>query len=158
MCKILILVVLFVILTPGILWTYPKKTNKYSIALLHAFVFAFVLYLIETFSNTPIREGLEKNDKRLIFSFSRDVKKDKAVEEKIKRVYGNKTAIIYQAEESEKQKQKRKEKGQKIKTSYAVLLVHKNDDKSEYKQITRDNIMEKNNETINEFITANENK
>jgi hypothetical protein len=63
MIKILSLVFLFFILTPGILWSYPKKTNKYSIALLHACVFAFVFYLIETFSNTPIREGLTEKDK-----------------------------------------------------------------------------------------------
>ncbi len=63
MLKILSLVFLFFILTPGILWSYPKKINKYSIALLHACVFAFVWYLIETFSNTPMREGLTEKDK-----------------------------------------------------------------------------------------------
>ena len=59
MFEIYVLGFVFFLLTPGILWSYAKKTNKYSIALLHAGVFAFVWYLI----HTPIKEGLTENDK-----------------------------------------------------------------------------------------------
>jgi hypothetical protein len=154
MLKILSLVFLFFILTPGILWSYPKKTNKYSIALLHACVFAFVWYLIEIFSNTPMREGLAKNDKRLSFIIMQpDDKKDKEVERKIKQVHGNKIEISYTAI-SEKTKQKAKEKGREIKTSYHIALT-KRDNKDEYEvePITREDIMEMpNNQKINDFI------
>ena len=46
---------LFVILTPGILWSYAKKTDKYFIALVHAAIFAFVWSFIQP----RIREGYE---------------------------------------------------------------------------------------------------
>ncbi len=68
MFKIFVLGFLFFLLTPGILWTYAKKTNKYSIALLHAGVFAFVWYLI----HTSIKEGLTENDK-VIFEYTTDL-------------------------------------------------------------------------------------
>jgi hypothetical protein len=65
MFEIYVLGFVFFLLTPGILWSYAKKTNKYSIALLHAGVFAFVWYLI----HTPIKEGLTENDK-VIFEYT----------------------------------------------------------------------------------------
>ena len=76
MLKNIIPLILFFLLTPGILWTYSKKHNKYSIALLHAFVFAFVFYFInETFSNTPIREGM-KEIKGISFELEKNMKTD----------------------------------------------------------------------------------
>ncbi len=154
MLKNIIPLILFFLLTPGILWTYSKKHNKYSIALLHAFVFAFVFYLIETFSNTPIREGLEKNDKRLGFMLFSGLKKDKEVEIKIKQVYGNKTRIEYTSKkDEEKQKKENKEP-----INY-IFMKRKDSKKSDGALITRDEIMEMpNNQKINNFIKANEDK
>lgn len=60
MIQILSLVFLFFLLTPGILWSYPKKTNKYLIALLHAVLFAFIWHCVPGFN---IKEGMEKADK-----------------------------------------------------------------------------------------------
>jgi len=119
MLKHIIPLFLFFILTPGILWTYSKKHNKYSIALLHACVFAFVFYFIN--SSTPVREGLAKNDKRLQFVLSNDVKEDKAVEKQIKKVYGKQIKVTYNEEPSEKQKQKAKEKGRDLTRQYYIL-------------------------------------
>jgi hypothetical protein len=89
MLKILILVILFFLLTPGILWTYSKKTNKYSIAILHACVFAFVFYLIEYFSNTPIREGMQ-DIKGIKFGLKKDMEKDSAkINPRIEKIFKN---------------------------------------------------------------------
>jgi hypothetical protein len=55
---ILTIIFLFFLLTPGILWSYSKKTNKYSIAFLHASVFAFIWYFIHKQFN--IIEGMER--------------------------------------------------------------------------------------------------
>lgn len=56
MIKVVVtLLVLFFILTPGILWSYAKKTDKYFIALVHAAVFAFIWSFIQP----RIREGYE---------------------------------------------------------------------------------------------------
>ncbi len=56
MIKVVVtLLILFFVLTPGILWSYAKKTNKYFIALIHAAVFAFVWSFIQP----QIREGYE---------------------------------------------------------------------------------------------------
>lgn len=56
MIKVVVtLLILFVILTPGILWSYAKKTDKYFIALVHAAIFAFVWSFIQP----QIREGYE---------------------------------------------------------------------------------------------------
>ena len=93
MLKNIIPLILFFLLTPGILWTYSKKHNKYSIAILHACLFAFVFYFIQ--SNTPIREGLAKNNKRLGFKLFSGLKKDKEVQRKIKQVHGEKTKIEF---------------------------------------------------------------
>jgi hypothetical protein len=57
MIQIISLVFLFFLLTPGILWSYPKKTNKYLIALLHAVLFAFIWHCVPGFN---IKEGMEK--------------------------------------------------------------------------------------------------
>ena len=61
MIQILSLVFLFFLLTPGILWSYPKKTNKYLIALLHAVLFAFIWHCVPGFN---IKEGMEKGMKK----------------------------------------------------------------------------------------------
>jgi hypothetical protein len=61
MIQILTLVFLFFLLTPGILWSYPKKTNKYLIALLHAVLFVFIWHCVPGFNH--IKEGMEKADK-----------------------------------------------------------------------------------------------
>jgi hypothetical protein len=106
MLKNIIPLILFFLLTPGILWTYSKKHNKYSIALLHACVFAFVFYLIETFSNTPIREGLTDAEKnRIHFLLASNLKSDEGVRRKIKKEFGENTRIEYK-EEDEKDKNK----------------------------------------------------
>ena len=65
---ILPLIFLFFILTPGILWSYPKKTNKYVIALLHAAAFVLIwnltqyltMHLTRYLANRKIREGLDE--------------------------------------------------------------------------------------------------
>ena len=158
MLKNIIPLILFFLLTPGILWTYSKKHNKYSIAILHACLFAFVFYFIQ--SNTPIREGLAKNNKRLGFKLFSGLKKDKAVERKIKQVYGNKTRIEYTSKkEDEKEEEKAKKKGRKAKEENFVFLMTKDDKTFNHVYVTRDEIMEiPNNEKINNFIKANEDK
>lgn len=65
MIEILTLIFLFYLLTPGILWSYRKKTNKYLIGLLHAAVFAFIWNVIQNF-----KEGL-------VVSVSEDEDEDK---------------------------------------------------------------------------------
>lgn len=56
MIKVVVtLLILFVVLTPGILWSYAKKTDKYFIALVHAAIFVFVWSFIQP----RIREGYE---------------------------------------------------------------------------------------------------
>ena len=65
---ILPLIFLFFILTPGILWSYPKKTNKYVIALLHAAAFVIIwnltqylaMHLTRYLANRKIKEGLDE--------------------------------------------------------------------------------------------------
>lgn len=162
MLKNIIPLILFFLLTPGILWTYSKKHNKYSIAILHAFVFAFVFYFInETFSNTPIREGLEKNNKRLGFKLFSGLKKDKAVERKIKQVYGEKTRIEYTSKkEDEKNKEKRekaKSSGKKANKENFVFMWTKDNKTFNAVYVSRDEIMEMpDNKTINDFIKENE--
>ena len=85
MLKHIIPLILFFILTPGILWSYSKKHNKYSIALLHASVFAFVFYFINTsFDNTIIREGLN-NIKGISFKLEKNMNNSK-VNENIKNI------------------------------------------------------------------------
>jgi hypothetical protein len=42
----LFVIVLFVLLTPGILLRLPPKGGKYVVALVHAAVFAFVLHFV----------------------------------------------------------------------------------------------------------------
>ena len=90
MLKNIIPLILFFLLTPGILWTYSKKHNKYSIAILHAFVFAFIFYFIQ--SNKPIREGMQKIT-RISIEFKKGIvtKDDERIErifEKAKKKYG----------------------------------------------------------------------
>ena len=137
MIKHIIPLFLFFLLTPGILWTYSKKHNKYSIALLHACVFAFVFYLIESY--TPIREGLAKNDKRLSFALTQDDVKDNELKRKIKKVYGAKTEIA--------------SSGKKEKKNYIILSKRDNKDEFDIEPITREDIMEMpNNQKINDFI------
>lgn len=149
MLKNIIPLILFFLLTPGILWTYSKKHNKYSIALLHACVFAFVLYLIETVSNTPIREGLEKNNKRLGFKMFSGIENKKEVERKIKNVYGTKTKIEYYD----------KKKNGKSNEKDFVFLFTKDNKTFNSINVTRNEIMEMpNNEKINTFIKDNEDK
>ena len=58
MIEILALLFLFFILTPGILWTYPKKTNKYLIVILHAILFVFIWNCVLDFNNT--KEGMDQ--------------------------------------------------------------------------------------------------
>ena len=67
MIKILALIFLFFILTPGILWSYKKKTNKYLIALLHAFLFVLIWHLARHLArhfapNYVIQEGMENDE------------------------------------------------------------------------------------------------
>jgi hypothetical protein len=52
--QFLCIAILFLILTPGVLITFPKGTNKYITTGVHAIFFTFVLYLFET----RIMEGL----------------------------------------------------------------------------------------------------
>jgi hypothetical protein len=47
-------VVLFFVLTPGILLTLPPKSNKYTVAIVHAVVFGLILY----FSHFVVSEGM----------------------------------------------------------------------------------------------------
>jgi hypothetical protein len=56
MIKHIIPLFLFFLLTPGILWTYSKKTNKYFIGLLHAVLFVFIWQYVPNFT----REGMEQ--------------------------------------------------------------------------------------------------
>ena len=66
MIKILAPIILFFILTPGILWSYKKKTNKYVVALLHAVGFVLIWHLVEQyiihFRNTQFKEGMDPSD------------------------------------------------------------------------------------------------
>ena len=56
MIKYLSLIFLFFIFTPGILWSYPKKTNKYLVGLLHAVLFALSCKYVMNFT----QEGMEQ--------------------------------------------------------------------------------------------------
>jgi hypothetical protein len=55
---------------------------------LHACVFAFVFYLIEYFSNSPIREGLTEKDK-ITFNFESKGLYTQANREKAKKMFKN---------------------------------------------------------------------
>ena len=46
---ILYLIVLFVILTPGILVTLPKKGSKFTVAIVHGIILAALYYLTHLF-------------------------------------------------------------------------------------------------------------
>lgn len=50
---------LFVILMPKIIFTFPRKGSKWTIALVHAFIFAFAFHITSTlvFSYFSIYEG-----------------------------------------------------------------------------------------------------
>ena len=56
-------VLLFVLLTPGILLRLPPKGNKYTVAVVHGLVFAVVLYFVclYYFKKT---EGMGMNSKK----------------------------------------------------------------------------------------------
>ena len=83
MIKHIIPLFLFFILTPGILWTYSKKTNKYLIGLLHAVVFAFVCHFIQ--SRTPIKEGLNEI-KGLSFRLEKNMN-NRDIKKKLKEIF-----------------------------------------------------------------------
>jgi hypothetical protein len=85
--------VLFFLLTPGILWIYEKKTNKYFIALVHAFVFVIFFNLTEYFTNYMnkyfnYREGMEQESNTLKFVLATDLYNDTEVVDKIKAMDG----------------------------------------------------------------------
>jgi hypothetical protein len=69
MIEILALLGLFFLLTPGILWSYPKKTNKYLIAIVHAVLFVFIWNVVLYFTHT--KEGMDS-------AKDKDKDKDKA--------------------------------------------------------------------------------
>ena len=106
MLKQIIPLILFFLLTPGILWTYSKKHNKYSIAILHASLFAFVFYLIESY--TPIREGMQKI-KGITFKLEKSMETDdvrkklRTILEKARKKYGNKleTSVTFDNNDGE---------------------------------------------------------
>jgi hypothetical protein len=108
MIEILALLFLFFLLTPGILWSYPKKTNKYLIGILHAVLFVFIWNGVLGFNDT--KEGMESakdEDKAqgedegkekandgppihiLKFVLGSDLYGDSAVTEKIKKMDGS---------------------------------------------------------------------
>ena len=100
MIKILTLIFLFFILTPGILWSYKKKTNKYLIALLHAFLFVFIWHFAKHLApNYVIQEGMEDQPNEtpheappppntLKFVLAPDLKTDSKVIDKINTMEG----------------------------------------------------------------------
>ena len=62
---------LFVVLTPGVLLTLPKRGNKLTVALVHGLVFAAVYYLthkmvsratmqLDGFSDSPTADDMAK--------------------------------------------------------------------------------------------------
>jgi predicted membrane protein len=55
---ILFTAILFFIFTPGIFFTISKKSSKTNIAVIHAFLFAFVVCLIHIIFYNNIYEGL----------------------------------------------------------------------------------------------------
>ena len=55
---ILFTAILFFIFTPGIFFTISKKSSKTNNAVIHAFLFAFVVYLIHVLFYNNIYEGL----------------------------------------------------------------------------------------------------
>ena len=108
MIEILALLCLFFLLTPGILWSYPKKTNKYLIAIVHAVLFVFIWNVVLYFTHT--KEGMDSakdKDKAqdkdedqakakdgppihiLKFVLGRELYSDSAVTEKIKKMDGS---------------------------------------------------------------------
>jgi len=61
MAMILYIIILFVLLSPGILITLPPKGSKLLVAITHALLFALILHLthnlvqrLEAFNDTPI--------------------------------------------------------------------------------------------------------
>jgi len=55
---ILFTAILFFIFTPGIFFTISKKLSKTNNAVIHAFLFAFIVYLIHIIFYNNIYEGL----------------------------------------------------------------------------------------------------
>ena len=56
---LLYIVVLFVVLTPGILLTLPPKGSKLVVAIVHAIIFAIILCFTYKLVKRLIREGFE---------------------------------------------------------------------------------------------------
>ena len=143
MLKNIIPLILFFLLTPGILWTYSKKHNKYSIAILHACLFAFIFYLIETFSNTPIREGMQKI-KGVKFGLKKDLENDSAeINPRIEKFFKN----------------AKKKYGNDLETSFVYDSMYKgnsfmvNAEGGRYtNQVTKEDIMEIGSKKLFKFV------
>jgi len=61
---IILLIGLFVVLTPGILLTLPKKGSKLTVAIVHGIVFALLFYLLQTFvlNSYNLYEGYQEGN------------------------------------------------------------------------------------------------
>jgi hypothetical protein len=85
MIEIIYLIVLFFLITPGVLWSYSKKTNKYVIALVHASIFA----MIWKFSHKEGVKDKKKEKKRNVMEFLLldELYKDEELKNKIRSTY-----------------------------------------------------------------------
>ena len=128
------LFILFFILTPGIFWSYAKKTNKYFIALLHAAIFAFIWSFIQP----QIREGL-KESTSLEFKLEKNMKTDKDVEKLLKKNFKKATVNYDNADGNN------------------VLIVTVKEGGQHELDITKDDIKNP-KKNIDPFITKKENK
>jgi hypothetical protein len=50
-------VILFFLLTPGILVTLPPKCDKYTVAFVHAIIFGLILWLIKMHRESTYEDG-----------------------------------------------------------------------------------------------------
>jgi len=80
-CIFVLQVLLFVLLTPGILLVLPPKSSKYIVALTHGIVFSALWILLYKpfcrFCSVMKLEGLTENNKGM----SKDMSKDEDEEE-----------------------------------------------------------------------------
>jgi len=128
---ILLLISLFVILTPGILVTLPQKGSKLTVAIAHGVVLALLYYLIHMFSSNILVEGLTE---------SKPISQMKTSKEAIangyltigpfclndgKKDFNKKYAVAYKDENSDEIKVI-KQYATEINTNYNTLLSNKN--------------------------------
>jgi hypothetical protein len=67
---ILYTIILFVILTPSVVFQFPKKGNKYTVAFVHGLIFALLFHFTQNMLTLNTRENITlfTDDKCTIYS------------------------------------------------------------------------------------------